>query len=44
MLFRSPKCKTAYWDKPLGKECPECKGMLVEKNGKVHCSACDYQE
>ncbi len=39
-----PKCKTAYWDKPLGKECPECKGMLVEKKGTVHCSACDYQE
>ncbi|MFA5603533.1 MAG: type I DNA topoisomerase [Bacilli bacterium] len=39
-----PKCKTAYWDKPIGKECPECKSMLVEKNNKVKCSSCDYQE
>ncbi len=39
-----PKCKTAYWDKPIGKECPECKSMLVEKNNKIKCSACDYEE
>ena len=39
-----PKCKTAYWDKPIGKECPECKSMLVEKNKKVKCSSCDYIE
>lgn len=39
-----PKCKTAYWDKPIGKECPECKSMLVDKNNKVKCSSCDYQE
>lgn len=39
-----PKCKTAYWDKPIGKECPECKSMLVEKNKKIKCSSCDYVE
>ncbi len=39
-----PKCKTAYWDKPIGKECPECKGMLVEKNKKIKCSSCDHVE
>lgn len=39
-----PKCKTAFWDKPLGKECPECKSMLTEKNNKTKCSACDYNE
>lgn len=39
-----PKCKTAYWDKPIGKMCPECKSMLVEKNKKIKCSACDYTE
>ena len=39
-----PKCKTAYWDKPIGKKCPECNEMLVEKNGKVKCSSCDYAE
>ena len=39
-----PTCKTAYWDKPIGKKCPECQSMLVEKNGKIKCSACDYTE
>ena len=39
-----PKCKTAYWDKPTGGKCPECSEMLVEKNGKVKCSSCDYKE
>ncbi len=39
-----PKCKTAYWDKPISKKCPECGEMLVEKNGKVKCSSCDYKE
>ena len=39
-----PKCKEAYWDKPIGKLCPECNNMLVEKDGKVKCSACNYEE
>ena len=39
-----PKCKTAYWDKPISKKCPECGEMLVEKNGKVKCSSCEYKE
>ena len=39
-----PKCKTAYWDKPISKKCPECGEMLVEKNGKIKCSSCDYTE
>ena len=39
-----PKCKTAYWDKPIGKKCPECGEMLTEKNGKIKCSSCDYKE
>ncbi len=39
-----PQCKTAYWDKPLGKECKECQGMLVEKKGKIKCHNCDYEE
>jgi DNA topoisomerase-1 len=39
-----PKCKTAYWDKPIGRSCPECGEMLVEKNGKIKCSSCDYAE
>lgn len=39
-----PNCKTAYWDKPISKSCPECNEMLVEKNGKVKCSSCSYAE
>lgn len=39
-----PTCKTAYWDKPVGRICPECKNMLVEKNKKIKCSNCDYTE
>ena len=39
-----PKCKEAYWDMPTGKKCPECNSMLVTKDGKVKCSACDYKE
>ncbi len=37
-----PKCKTAYWDKPIGEKCPECGNMLTEKKGKIKCSSCDY--
>ncbi|MBO5529878.1 MAG: type I DNA topoisomerase [Bacilli bacterium] len=37
-----PKCKEAYWDKPVGEKCPECNSMLVEKDGGIKCSSCDY--
>lgn len=39
-----PKCKMAYWDKPIGKSCPECGAMLTEKNKKIKCSSCSYTE
>jgi DNA topoisomerase-1 len=39
-----PKCKTAYWDKPTGESCPECKNMLVEKKDKIKCSSCEYEK
>lgn len=39
-----PTCKTAYWDKPIGKLCPECKSMLTQKGKKIKCSSCDYSE
>ncbi len=39
-----PKCKFASWDKPLEEKCPQCGSYLVEKNGKVKCSSCDYQK
>ena len=37
-----PKCKTAYWDKPIGDKCPECGEMLTEKGKKIKCSSCTY--
>ncbi len=39
-----PKCKEAYWDKPVGRNCPECNSMLVEKDNEIKCSGCDYKE
>ena len=39
-----PKCQLAFWDMPTGDVCPKCKSLLVEKNGKVHCSNCDFTE
>ena len=39
-----PKCKTAYWDMPIGKKCPECGEMLTEKNHTIKCSSCSYEE
>ena len=39
-----PKCKFASWDKPIPRNCPECGKYLVEKNGKVKCSSCSYEE
>jgi len=39
-----PKCKTAYWDKPTDRSCPECSSMLVEKKKGVACSECDFKE
>ena len=38
-----PKCKTAYWDKPINQKCPKCGEMLLEKKDKIHCSSCDYE-
>ena len=39
-----PKCKTATWDIPTGKLCPKCQELLVNHNGKVKCSSCEYVE
>ena len=39
-----PKCKTAYWDMPIGEKCPECGSMLTEKNKKIKCSSCEYEK
>ena len=37
-----PKCKTAYWDKPINEVCPKCNNMLVMHNNDIKCSSCDY--
>lgn len=37
-----PKCKTAYWDMPIGDKCPNCNEMLVQKKNTIKCSKCDY--
>ena len=39
-----PKCKTAYWDIPIGETCPNCGKMLVKKKDIIKCSECDYEK
>ena len=39
-----PKCKTAYWYIPVNRNCPECREMLLDKNKKIVCSSCEYEE
>ncbi len=39
-----PKCKFASWDKPIKEKCPKCGKILVEHNGKIQCSECDYHK
>ncbi|MEK7015339.1 MULTISPECIES: type I DNA topoisomerase [Bacillus] len=43
-----PECDFVSWDKPIGRKCPKCEGMLVEKKLKkgvqVQCVSCDYEE
>lgn len=45
---RYPECEFVSWDKPVEKECPECKSYMVEKRTKketlIKCSNCDHQE
>lgn len=42
-----PSCKFMSWDKPTGKKCPVCGGVIVETaKGVVRCSnkTCSYRE
>lgn len=39
-----PKCKTAFWDKPLEEKCPECGGLLLETKDGIKCSLCEYKK
>lgn len=38
-----PECDASYWNKPLAEKCPECGGVLVEKDKLISCSACKYK-
>ena len=38
-----PKCTFATWDEPINEKCPKCGEILVKKNNKIKCSACDYE-
>lgn len=39
-----PDCTQSYWNKPIDRECPECKSMLVEKKTKTSNIACSNKE
>lgn len=43
-----PGCDYVSWDKPVGKPCPQCQGLLVEKRNrsgaKHQCTQCDFTE
>ncbi|MBD1380032.1 type I DNA topoisomerase [Metabacillus arenae] len=45
---RFPECDFISWDKPIGRDCPKCDKILVEKKLKkgvqVQCVNCDYKE
>lgn len=45
---RYPDCEFVSWDKPVGRTCPKCGKILVEKKTKkgkvVQCISCDYAE
>ena len=41
---RFPKCKTAFWDKPIDETCPQCGKTLVEKKEGIGCSSCEYMK
>lgn len=43
-----PTCDFVSWDKPVGKPCPECSSMMIEKRSKngvmIQCTQCDHKE
>ncbi|MEO3945115.1 type I DNA topoisomerase [Gorillibacterium sp. CAU 1737] len=45
---RYPDCDFVSWDRPAGKPCPECGGLMIVKNTKngpvIQCTKCDYKE
>ncbi|GAB2721831.1 type I DNA topoisomerase [Paenibacillus thermoaerophilus] len=45
---RYPECDYVSWDKPLGRDCPQCGTMLVEKSNRqgkhALCPSCGFKE
>lgn len=45
---RYPDCDYVSWDRPVGKPCPNCDSMLVQKNSRsgpvIQCPECGYKE
>lgn len=41
-----PKCKTAFWDEPQEKKCPQCQSLLTlnYKNKVLKCSGCEWKK
>jgi len=36
-----PECKTAFWNEPIDKKCPECGGLMSKDfKGKLSCQNC----
>ncbi len=42
----NPECEFMSWQKPSGKKCPQCDGILLEKGNKLVCASeeCGYLE
>ncbi|MDF2924735.1 MAG: topA [Paenibacillaceae bacterium] len=43
-----PDCDFVSWDRPVGRDCPDCGEMLISKTNRngttVQCTKCDYKE
>ena len=35
----NPECDFMAWQKPSGKKCPQCGGVLLEKGNKLACAS-----
>lgn len=43
-----PDCDFVSWDRPVGRNCPECNELLISKTNRagttIQCAKCDYKE
>ncbi|WP_438446885.1 type I DNA topoisomerase [Gorillibacterium sp. sgz5001074] len=43
-----PDCDFVSWDRPVGRDCPDCGELLITKTNRsgtvIQCSKCDYKE